>query len=118
MNPPELQKMLEQAKQMQDKMGKLQAELARKRFEASAGGGMIKAVATGDLKIVDVQIEDSVFEQGDRQLIQDLVAAAVNAALTNAQRHVQEQLQQLQAQQLQGLSLPGFPTPEPGGGGA
>jgi hypothetical protein len=121
MNPPDLQKMLEQAKQMQDKMGQLQAKLASERFEASSGGGMITAVATGELKIVDVRIEDSVFEQGDRELIQDLVAAAVNAALAIAQRHVQEQLQQLhqeQAQQLQGLSLPGFQTPGPGDGGA
>lgn len=120
MNPPELQKMLEQAKQMQDKMGRLQAKLARERFEASAGGGMITAVATGELKIVDVRIEDSVFEQGDRELMQDLVAAAVNAALSTAQRHVQEQLQQLhqqlQVQQLQGLSLAGFQLPGPGDG--
>jgi DNA-binding YbaB/EbfC family protein len=109
MNPPDLQKMLKQAQEMQGKMGKLQAELAGKRFEASAGGGMITAVATGDLKIAEVRIEDSVFSQGDRELIQDLVTAAVNAALATAQRHVQEQLQ--------GLSLGGLGIPGPGSGG-
>jgi DNA-binding YbaB/EbfC family protein len=110
MNPPDLQKMLEQAQEMQGKMGRLQAELASKRFEASAGGGMITAVATGDLKISEVRIEDDVFQQGDRALIQDLVAAAVNAALATAQHHVQEKLQ--------GLSLGGFAMPKPGGGDA
>ncbi len=109
MNPPDLQKMLEQAQQMQSKMERLQAELATKRFEASAGGGMITAVATGDLKIAEVRIEQAVFEQADRELIQDLIAAAVNAALATAQRHVQEKLQ--------GISLAGFGMPGPGGGG-
>ncbi len=109
MNPPDLQKMLEQARQMQSKMGRLQAELATRRFEASAGGGMITAVATGDLKIAEVRIETGVFEQGDRELIQDLVTAAVNSALATAQRHVQEKLQ--------GLSLEGFVLPKPDGGG-
>jgi DNA-binding YbaB/EbfC family protein len=110
MKPPDLQKMLEQAQKMQGRMGQLQAELANKRFEASAGGGMITAVATGDLKIVEVRIEQDVFQQGDRELIQDLVAAAVNAALATAQRHVQEQLQ--------GISLGGFGMPGPGGEGS
>ena len=93
MNPPDMKKILEQAQEMQNKMSKLQAELANMRFEASAGGGMVKAVASGDLKIIEIRIEDSVFTSGDRALVQDLTAAAVNAALANAQRHAQEQVQ-------------------------
>lgn len=93
MNPPDMRKILEQAQEMQSKMSKLQAELAKMRFEASAGGGMVKAVASGDLKIVEIRIEESLFAGGDRALIQDLTAAAVNAALANAQRHAQEQVQ-------------------------
>jgi hypothetical protein len=109
MNPPDLQKMLEQAQEMQSKMGQLQAELAGKRFEASAGGGMISAVATGDLKIVEIRIEDAVFEQADRELVQDLVIAAVNTALASAQQHVQEELQR--------FSLGGLDPLKPGGEG-
>lgn len=109
MNPPDLQKMLKQAQEMQSKMGQLQAELAGKRFEASAGGGMISAVASGDLKIVEIRIEDAVFEQADRELIQDLVVAAVNTALANAQQHVQQQLQK--------FSLGGLGLLKPGGEG-
>ncbi len=95
MNPPDLRKMMQQAQEMQSKMGKLQQELASKRFEASAGAGMITAVATGDLRIVEIRIEDGVFEKGDRQLIQDLTAAAVNSAIAEAQRFAQAQVQQL-----------------------
>jgi DNA-binding protein YbaB len=54
---------------------------------------MVKAVATGDLRIREVRIEPSLFEGGDRSMVEDLVAAAVNAALQNAQRMVQEEMQ-------------------------
>jgi DNA-binding YbaB/EbfC family protein len=112
MNPLDLKNMLKQAQEMQGKMGELQAELANKRFEASSGGGMVTAVATGDLKIVDIRIEESVFGQGDRPLIEDLIAAAVNAALTTAQQHVQSHMQQ----QMQGLGIPGLGGPPQDGG--
>ncbi len=91
--------MMEQAQEMQGRMNALQAELANKRFEASAGGGMITAVASGDLKIVEIRIEPGVFEQGDRELIEDLTRAAVNAALTHAQSQVQQEIQKLGQQQ-------------------
>lgn len=113
MNPLDLKNMFKQAQEMQGKMGQLQAELASKRFEASSGGGMVTAVATGDLRIVEIRIEEGVFNQGDRSLIEDLTAAAVNAALTSAQQHVQAHLQK----QMQSLALPGFgDTTTPGGG--
>ncbi len=110
MNPLDLKKMFDQAQQMQGKMAQLQGELASKRFEASAGGGMITAVATGSLKIVEIRIEDDVFAQGDRALVQDLTAAAVNAALESAQRYAQQQMQE--------FSLGGLDMLKPGGGGA
>ena len=76
---------------------------------------MITAVATGDLKIVDIRIEESVFDQGDRALIQDLTAAAVNSALATAQQHVQEHVQK----QMQGLGgLGGLADLMKPGGGA
>ncbi|MDE0911026.1 MAG: YbaB/EbfC family nucleoid-associated protein [bacterium] len=112
MNPLDLKNMFKQAQEMQGKMGELQAELATKRFEASSGGGMVTAVATGDLKIVDIRIEESVFGQGDRSLIEDLIAAAVNAALATAQQHVQSHMQQ----QIQGLGIPGLGGPPQDGG--
>ena len=112
MNPLDLKNMFKQAQEMQGKMGELQAELANKRFEAQAGGGMVTAVATGNLKIVEIRIEEGVFNQGDRSLIEDLTAAAVNAALASAQEHVQSHVQQ----QMQSLSIPGFGGVKPDGG--
>ncbi len=103
----DLKKMLEQAQEMQGRMGALQGELAKKHFEASAGGGMVTAVVSGDLRIVEIRIEPGVFEQGDRELIEDLTRAAVNAALTNAQSQVQQEIQKLGQQGLGGLFNPG-----------
>jgi DNA-binding YbaB/EbfC family protein len=101
-NPSDLEGLMEQARQMQTRMADLQRELAGRRVEGSAGGGMVKAVATGELRIVEIQIEPSLLEGGDRQMIQDLAASAVNAALANAQKMIQEELQQASG----GLSMP------------
>ncbi len=102
MNPSDLEGLMEQAREMQTRLADLQRELASRRVEGSAGGGMVKAVATGELRIVELQIEPSLLEGGDRQMIQDLAASAVNAALTNAQKMIQEELQQASG----GLSVP------------
>lgn len=110
MNPLDLKKMFQQAQEMQGKMGEIQAKLALERFEASSGAGMITAVATGDLRIVEIRIEESVYAQGDRELVQDLTAAAVNTALAAAQQHVQEQMQS--------FSLGGLDMLNPNGGGS
>jgi DNA-binding protein YbaB len=54
---------------------------------------MVTVVATGALRVLEIRIEPSLLESGDARMIQDLTAAAVNAALTNAQRMVQEEFQ-------------------------
>ncbi len=108
MKPEDLGRLMEQARQVQSRLASLQQELATRRFEASAGGGMVTAVATGALRIVELRIEPSLLASGDREMLQDLTAAAVNAALTSAQTSVQEELQRASA----GLTLPGEPVPE------
>jgi len=104
MNPPDMREMLEKAQQMQAKVAQLQRELAVRNFEGSAGGGMVTAVATGELRITKVSIEEQLFATGDRDMIQDLTAAAVNAALQTAQRTVQEEFQRISG----GLAIPGM----------
>jgi len=93
---------MEKAKQIQSRLAELQRELAVRRFEAEAGGGMVKAVVTGALRVLEVRIEQALLESGDREMIQDLTAAAVNAALGAAQATVQRELQRASA----GLALP------------
>jgi len=113
-NPEDLQKLMGQAQAAQAKLADVQKQLAAKRVEGSAGGGMVKAVATGALRILEGEIEPSLLASGDRELIQDLTAAAVNAALTNAQNLIQQEMQRASA----GLALPNLGDLfRPGGGG-
>lgn len=93
MTQPDLNDLLAKAQEAQSKLASLQQELARRSVEGSAGGGMVTARASGDLRVLEIRIEPSLFETGDRPMIEDLTAAAVNAALAAAQRMVQEELQ-------------------------
>lgn len=95
MSPPDIGELLAKAQEMQGKLAELHRELALRRFEGSAGGGMVTAVVTGELRVLELNIEPSLVRDMDREMIQDLSAAAVNAALANAQRGVQEEMQRL-----------------------
>lgn len=74
-------------------MAKLQEELAARRIEGSAGGGMVTAVVTGAMKVEEIKIEAALAASNDLAMLQDLITAAVNAALGNAQRMVQDEIQ-------------------------
>lgn len=102
MNPSNLGELVTKAREAQEKLQTLQRELAERRFEGTSGGGMVTAVATGALRIAEVRIEPELLRGGDREMLQDLVAAASNAALEQAQRMVQEEMQRAYA----GLGLP------------
>jgi DNA-binding YbaB/EbfC family protein len=104
MSPPDINDVLAQAQQMQERMAALQRGLALRTFEGSAGAGMVTATVTGELRVSKIVIEEQLFAGGDREMIQDLTAAAVNAAMATAQRSVQEELQKLSG----GLGLPGM----------
>jgi DNA-binding YbaB/EbfC family protein len=92
-SPQDLSALLERAREVQARMETLRRDLARRTVDASAGGGMVTVVATGELRILEVRIEPALLETGDRAMLQDLVAAAVNEALVRAQAMVQEELQ-------------------------
>ena len=93
MKPEDMAQLMERAREMQTRMASLQQELAARRFEGAAGGGMVRAVVSGGLRVLEVRMEPSLLEMGDREMLQDLTAAALNAALHNAQTTVQEELQ-------------------------
>lgn len=101
---PDLRELLQRAQEVQQRLANAQRELARRTVEASAGGGLVTAVATGDLRITEIRIDPAFFAQNDRPMLQDLVAAAVNAALAAAGRMAQEELQRLAA--ASGMPLP------------
>ena len=83
--PPNMNKMLKQVQQMQEEMAKAQEELKNERVEATAGGGTVKVVMTGELQVIEVQIDPDAVDPDDVELLQDLVLAAFNEALRSAQ---------------------------------
>jgi len=97
-------KMMKQAQQLQAKMMKMQEELADKTVEASAGGGMVRATASGRQQIVDIRIEKEVVDPDDVEMLQDLVMAAVNDALNKSQEMVSAEMGKLTG----GLNIPGL----------
>jgi hypothetical protein len=97
--------LLEAAQRMQQDLAKAQEELAGKRVEASAGGGMVVAVVTGKLELVELRIEAAVVDPKDVGMLQDLVVAAVNQALGKAKAMAQAEMAKLTG----GMQLPGMP---------
>ena len=93
MSAPDLGALLRRAQEVQERMAALQRDLARRRIEGTAGAGMVRAVVTGELRVLEIEIDPQLIASGDRAMLQDLVAAAVNTALSQAQRMVQEELQ-------------------------
>lgn len=83
--PPNLQRMLQQAQEMMAAQQEAQEALKSERVEASAGGGMVKVVATGDLRVEKLTIDPEAVDPEDVDMLQDLVLAAVNQALTQAE---------------------------------
>ena len=79
---PNMQQMLKQVQKMQAEMMAAQESLKDERVEASAGGGMVKVVATGELAIESITIDPAAVDPEDVEMLQDTVLAAVNEALT------------------------------------
>ena len=96
--------LLKQAQKMQARMQKLQEELAGRTVEATAGGGMVTAVANGRGELVSVKVERDVVDPDDVEMLQDLILAACNEALRKAREMVQEEMSKLTG----GLKIPGL----------
>jgi len=84
--------MMQQVQKMQEEMQQAQEELTRETVTASAGGGAVKATMTGGLELVSVEIAPEVVDPEDIEMLQDMVLAAVNEALTSAQEMASKKL--------------------------
>ena len=93
-------KMLKQVQQMQDRMGKVQAELETETVEATAGGRAVRVVVTGTQKIMSVTIDPAA--ASDTEMLQDLVVAAVNEAMEKSKQLAAAKMQAVAS----GLGLP------------
>lgn len=104
MNIPGLEDLMKQAQAFSQQLARMKEELARETVQGSAGGGMVQVVANGRGAIVDVRIEPQVVDSEDIEMLQDLVCAAVNQALTKARELAANKSRSLTG----GMSIPGL----------
>jgi DNA-binding YbaB/EbfC family protein len=90
--PPNLQNMLRQAQEMMAAQQQAQEALKSERVEASAGGGMVKVVMTGDMHLESIAIDPDAVDPEDVEMLQDMVVAAVNEAIRKAEELQQSEL--------------------------
>ncbi len=101
--------MMKQIQKLQDDMAKVQASLGNLTVTEEAGGGMIKATANGNKEIISVVIDPSVIVPEDKEILEDLVVAAVNKAIQSASKLAEEEMQKVTKGMLPpGLNIPGF----------
>ncbi|MBE0584384.1 MAG: YbaB/EbfC family nucleoid-associated protein [Desulfofustis sp.] len=94
---------MQQARDMQAKMAKIQQELASTVVTGSAGGGMVNVEATGKGEIISISIEPELIDSAERAMLQDLVTAAVNDALRSARDLAKQEMTSLTG----GMQIPG-----------
>src|SRR4030043_267536 len=96
--------LLKQAQQMHTKIAQLQEEMAGKTVEASSGGGMVNIVMNGKQEVLAIRIDPEVVNREDIEMLQDLIAAAVNEAIRKCQEMMSEEMKKITG----GLSVPGL----------
>lgn len=100
----DIRDMLKQAQEMQARLARIQEELAGRTVEASSGGGMVTVVANGRQEILSVRIEKEVVSSEEVDLLQDLVRAAVNEALSRSREMMAAEMTKITG----GMNLPGL----------
>ena len=96
--------MMKQMQKMQKDMAKEQEKLKDETVEATAGGGMVKVIASGEKRIIDIQINEEAVDPDDVEMLQDLVLAATNEVLTKVDELVNERM----GKYTKGMNLPGM----------
>lgn len=95
---------VKQAQELQERLAKAQEEAAAETVEASAGGGMVSVTVNGRMEVVRLHIEPQVLKDGDVEMIQDLVAAAVNQGIRAVQQRMAERMSKVTG----GIKIPGL----------
>lgn len=98
----DMQKLMKEAQRIQAQMAKVEEKLADKTVEGTSGGGMVRVTITCSLQVKSVEIDPSVVDPSDVDMLQDLIVAAVNAAIAKAQETVKEEMAKVTG----GASLP------------
>ena len=102
-----MQGMLKQVQKMQEEMQRVQGELSNLTVSEEAGGGMIKATANGNKEIITLEIDPQVIDKEEKEILEDLVVAAVNKAISSAAKLAEEEM----AKVTKGMIPPGMNIP-------
>jgi len=100
----DLTRLLGQFKDIQGNMARMQEELGLKEIEASSGGGMVTAVVNGRGDLLSVKIEPSAVDPGEVEMLEDLIKAAINAAVDKSREEMKQEMSKMTG----GLNLPGL----------
>lgn len=100
----DMNQIMKQAQQFQQKMGQVQEELAQKQVTSTVGGGMVSATVNGKHELIALKIEKEVIDPNDPVMLQDLIVAAVNDATKQAQEMAQAEMAKLTG----GIKIPGM----------
>ena len=104
-----MQGMLKQVQKMQAEMQRVQGELGNMTVIEEAGGGMIKAKANGMKELISIEIDPQVINSEEKEILEDLVVAAVNKALQSANRMAEDEMAKVTKGMIPpGLNIPGF----------
>ena len=95
---------MQQAREMQEKMARIQEDLGTKTITGSAGGGMVNVTATGKGDIIGISIEDELLSASEKEMLQDLLTAATNDAVRKARELAKQEMAGLTG----GLQIPGL----------
>ena len=102
--PQNMNQIIRQAQKMQDDMKALQEELDSTEYEGMSGSGVVKATVTGKHDVVGLKIDASIVDPEDIEMLEDLVAAAVNDAIAKAKQDSEEKMEKVTG----GLNVPGM----------
>jgi len=96
--------LMKQAQDMQKKMEAIKKELAQKEIKVSSGGGMVELVINGQQEVKEIHIEPDIIDAEDKEMLEDLILAAVNEGVRQSKEMVNEEMSKLTG----GINLPGM----------
>ena len=106
-NKSNMSNMLKQAQQVQKQIEDVQNELDDLNINGESGGGMVKATVNGKMELLNLDLQNEIFEE-DKDLIEDLIISAINNAMTKAQEESQSRMNAVTGGMLGGMKIPGM----------
>ncbi len=104
-----MQGMMKQVQKMQQEMERVQAGLINKTVTEESGGGMVKATSNGKKEIISLDINEDIIKENDKEMLEDMIVAAINKALESAGKMAEEEIANVTKGMIPpGLNIPGF----------